>query len=120
MAEYRYVDRDRREQLERLVSGLRELIPVVAGLPDFAGLAPEYEAALGTAERLLRDGFRTPDLSALARSVPDAFYRHKEWEPPSEQAPSGEWREPEWFARLESKLQPLLQAAQELDSVGHY
>lgn len=120
MTEYRYTTDDRQKQLATLAAALRELIPVVAALPEYAASVPDYEAALQLTERLLRDGGTQAQLTALANAVPDLFLRHREWCPPVEQAPSGDWREPEWFTRLEARLQPVLQAAGVLRVVGYY
>ena len=120
MAEYRYTPEDRRKQLEALASALGELIPVVAELPEFSPRVGEYEAALRMTERLLRAGFTQEQASALSDAVPDLYFRHKEWCPPLIRTSSGEWREPEWFVRLESRLQPALRAAAALRVVGYY
>lgn len=120
MAEHFYTTRDRERQLEELARAMGELIPVVRGIPEFSGRACEYERALTEVERLRREGFDQGQLSALSRSVPDLFYRFKEWSPPSERLPDGTWREPEWFTGLEAKLQPALAAARRLGEIGYY
>lgn len=120
MTEYRYTTADRKVQLEDLSAALRALIPVVASLPEFRFRAADYEVALQTCEALLRDGFTQQQLSALGRSVPDVFFRHKEWCPPAEQTADGAWREPAWFTQLEARLQPVLKAAEALYCLGYY
>lgn len=120
MAEYRYTIADRQVQLDRLAAALQELVPVLAALPEFAAAVPIYEAAQQQAEHLRREGFTQDQLTALARSVPDLFYRHKDWSPPAEPTAAGGWQEPAWFTRLEARLQPALAAAAILESVGYY
>ena len=107
-------------QLANLASALREVIPILASLPPVAHRYVEYRAALRECECLLQTGFTQEQLSALSDSVPDLFFRHKEWTPPLEQTPDGRWLEASWFARLDAKLQPVLRAAETLRQVGFY
>ena len=120
MNEYRYTAEDRQAQLQSLASALRNLIELLPSIPEFSSRVEEYEAALQNCEALLRNGFVQDQLSELGRSVPDLFFRHKEWTPPLEQVQTGEWREPRWFVLLEEKLKPLLVAANILHVVGYY
>lgn len=118
--EHRYTAAERRRHLERLASFLPDLIKVCASQPDLVHLVSEYRSALEQAQELLVNGFTQEQLSRLGRSVPDAFQRHKDWMPPLEQNGNGSWREPEWFAVLEKRLQPTLRAAKTLCELGYY
>ena len=120
MREYRYTVLDREAQLRQLVAALPPLIEHVRGRPQFASVAPQYEAALDTARALLASGFTEEQLSTLGRSVPDVFVRHKEWTPPLVQYQDGSWVEAEWFTELEAVLQPAMRAAGILCLVGYY
>jgi hypothetical protein len=120
MSEHFYSGEERRGQLEELAEALEALIPLVIDLPAYAPRAPVYERALGEARRLVCAGFTQEELSSLARSVPDLFYRFKEWSPPVEEQQDGSWLEPEWFAALEPRLQRVLEAARRLSEVGYY
>ena len=120
MADHYFTAEDRKAQLAALASALRELIPVIASLSPVAHRDVEYRSALEQCQHLLQVGFTQEQLSALSRSVPDLFFRHKEWGPPLEQAPDGRWLEASWFANLDSKLQPVLRAAEALRYVGYY
>ncbi len=118
--EHLYGAGERRAQLEELTAALEALVALLRDTPGLEPAASGYEAALEEARRL---SSREPDresLSALGRSVPDLFYRFKEWEPPAERGPDGAWREPEWFAALEPKLQRALEAARKLSQLGYY
>ena len=119
MGEYRYTSTDRREHLEALAAGLRELIPALAAVPDYRALVADHEAALRECEALLAGGVTDGRLSALGRGVAALHWRPKDWIPPLEATPDGGWREPDWFTRLEEKLQPVLQAAWTLRTIGY-
>jgi hypothetical protein len=110
-AEHGYTVEERRQQLVDLAAALPRLIEMVRTLPKLLHLVPEYEGALVRTGELLKQGFDQAQLSSLSRSVPDAFIRHEEWSPPLELHADGSWREPEWFAPLEERLQPVLKAA---------
>lgn len=120
MSEHHYSVAEREAQLKDLIAALPPLIEHVHASQKFAALAPQYEAALALARSLLANGFTQEQLSQLGRSVPDAFHRHKEWEPPLVQQSDGSWAEANWFAQLESVLQPALRAAGFLCIVGYY
>ena len=115
-----YTQSERVTQLMTLIDALSELIPVVANNPFHAQRLGEYMDALEVAKLLLIQGFNQDELSDLSRSVPDLYLRHKEWTPPIEHDSAGNWCEPTWFSDLESKLQPVLDAAQVLRMVGFY
>ena len=120
MAEHRYTIRERRRQLKSLAKSLRELIPTVAANPEFSDRTPLYQVALDETERLLQQGFVQEDLSNLAKSIPDLFFRHKEWMPPVEETDDGKSVQPEWFVKLESRLVPVLRNAMILRELGYY
>ena len=120
LSEYRYTVRDREAQLRELIAALAPLIEHVRVKPQFALVAPKYEAALDVARALFSSGFTQEQLSTLGRSVPDIFDRHKEWIPPSVERKGGSWVEEKWFAELEAVLQPALRAAGILCIVGYY
>jgi len=103
-----------------LIDALSELIPVVANNPFHAQRSDEYRNVLNRAELLLLQGFNQDELSYLSRSVPDLYFRHKEWTPPMERDSAGNWCEPTWFSDLEKKLLPVLDAAEALRTVGYY
>jgi len=117
---YFYTAEDRNNQLINLANTLRELIPVVTAFPEFSSKVKCYELALGEAEILLNSSFSQEQLSALGRSVPDLFFRHKEWFPPLVEVSPGNWQEEEWFKALDAKLLPALSAARLLCEVGYY
>jgi hypothetical protein len=120
VGEYYFTTDDRRVQLSNLAVALRNLIPLVAALSSESKRATDYASALQRCEELLEKGFTQTEISALARSVPDLYARHKEWVPPLEQTPAGRWQEPAWFVDLEARLQPALQAAEVLRQVGYH
>jgi hypothetical protein len=119
-SEHWYSTAERRQQLAELAAALPELITITRATPQVFHLVSQYESALAEENKLLRNGFNQEQLSGLSRMVPDAFMRHKEWLPPSEQLSDGQWREPEWYVALESKLQPVLKAAGVLRELGYY
>lgn len=118
--EHRYCIDERRQQLTELVAALPNLIDVTRSTPQVTHFTSEYEAALEQATALLAFGFNQEQLSALSRSIPDAFPRHKDWIPPLEKALDGKWQEPSWFVSVESKLQPVLRFAEVLRMLGYY
>lgn len=118
--EHRYTVAERTQQLHALVFALDELIPVLRALPEFSDRVAEYQAARERAVELTQVGFDQGDLSSLSRAVPDLFYRHKDWAPPLVELADGRWSEPKWFIELERKLQPVLEAAQKLQTLGYY
>lgn len=120
MSEYRYSTKDRQAQLERLAAALRSLIAVLPSIQEFSSRVGDYESALQRCEALLLKDFTQEQVSELSRSVPDLYFRHKEWVPPLERTPAGEWREPDWFVGLEERLQAVLKAAELLRIVGYY
>jgi hypothetical protein len=120
MSEYRYTAEDREAQLRELVAVLPPLIEHVRGKSQFASVAPKYQEAFDVARALLSSGFTQEKLSALGRSIPDIFDRHKEWIPPSVEQEGGLWVEEQWFTDLEAVLRPALRAAGILCIVGYY
>ena len=120
MVEYRYTADDRITQLTVLAAALRQAIPAVASHSPVAHRGAEFKAALAQCERLLQSGFTQEELYALSRAVPELFRRHKDWLPPMERAPNGQLFEAPWFAELDAKLQPVVQAAEALRQVGYY
>jgi hypothetical protein len=46
--------------------------------------------------------------------------RHKNWMPPMHQIETGEWVEHEWWTLLDEKLQPVLNLARTLQTLGYY
>ena len=117
--EHRYCIDERRQQLAELVAALPDLINVTRSTPQVTHFTSEYEAALEQATALLAFGFNQEQLSALSRSIPDAFPRHKDWIP-LEMAPDGKWQQPAWIVSVESKLQPVLRFAEVLRMLGYY
>ena len=103
-----------------LIDALSELIPMVVNNPSHVQRSDEYVDALEKAKLLLLQGFDQDELSDLSRSVPDLYFRHKEWTPPMERDSAGNWCEPTWFSDLEKKLLPVLDAAKVLRTVGYY
>ena len=120
MPEYQYTADDRRQQLLQLVDGLAELIELLERYPDSAAHVVVYREARERAMELLSREPVPEELMALGRSIPDLFYRHREWEPPAEQLPDGSWVEASWFQELEQRLQPVLRLAGALASIGYY
>lgn len=119
MAEYRYTNADRLSQLKKLESALPELIRVASSTPAMA-YVEDYRLALAKAVDLQKKGFTQNELSALARSIPDVFNRHKDWIPPMQQIETGEWVEHQWWTFLDEKLQPVLSLARTLQMLGCY
>ena len=118
MSEHYYTEADRRSQLTALRAALLELIPAAesARVPQLAA----YQAALSETDRLLASGFTPEDLKSLSRMVPDVIPRYRDWESQLLiQNPQGEWVFPTWFATLEPKLRPVLEAAAMLGFVGY-
>lgn len=113
-----YTRAERQRQLVDLINALTVLIPEVERLSDFANKAENYREARSVAKRLLKEGFTQDDLSALSRSIPDLFSRHKDWVPPLEPTAGGGRKEADWFVRLDGKLQPVLEAAFLLRTLG--
>lgn len=120
MQEYRFNQNDRRLQLQELVATLDDLIPLVAQYPELRHQQHLYENGKAQALQLLQREFSQQEVLALGKSIPDLFYRYREWEPPMEQRPDGSWQEPQWFAELEPRLQKVLSAADKLRSLGYY
>lgn len=119
MSTHIYNETDRKAQLKQLANALVELIPVACELN--LDQTASYEKALVRTNELLTRGFTQKDLSELARSVPDVFYRHKDWESKmAMKQQDGSWDYPSWFKKLETKLQPALSAASELSTLGYY
>jgi len=115
-----YSLKDRKAQLKELKAALEELLPVVAGLSDYADSVESYRAALVSACALLENGFTQEQAMSVGKSVPDMFYRHKDWVPPSRTGADGAPHEEEWFVRAEPKLQAVLAAAGRLAALGFY
>jgi hypothetical protein len=115
-----YTQQERVKQLKTLIDALSELIPLIANDPLHVRRSDEYIDALERAKLLLSQGFCQEELSALSRSVPDLYFRHKDWQPPMERDSEGNWHETIWFADLEKKLLPALNAAQVLRTIGYY
>jgi len=110
MTEHRYTTEERVVQLTRLAAALRDLIAEMRTVEQLSGNIADYETLLGRCETLLRNGFSPEEIPAFGRTVPDLFYRHKEWEPPREA----------WFERVEGRLRPVLDAAARLSEIGYY
>lgn len=106
--------------MKELKHSVEALLLVVRETPELQQAAPAYQACIQEAERLLSVGFRQEELSALAGSVPQLFWLHKEWVPPLVQEPDGRWQEPEWFKRAEPLHQRVIEAASQLRVVGAY
>jgi hypothetical protein len=123
VAEYRYTLNDRTKQLHALEQSLVDLIPVAEATPATINLTPQYRYALEKVTALIDGVFDQEDLSNLARAIPDAFHRHKDWMSPLEPSEDGHWQEPEWFKRLDSKLlsdvPPNLSGAPVSSSIPH-
>lgn len=117
---YFYTVEDRRQQLHQLVDRLLRLIPLLEPYSELSDKQSVYRSAQNRALELLEHGFSQEELTALGRSIPDLFYRHREWEPPAEQMPDGSWKNADWFSRIEERLQPVLKAAEQLASIGYY
>jgi len=117
---YFYTVKDRQQQLHQLVDGLLGLIPLLEQYPELSDKLTTYRSGKNRALELLEHGFSQDELTALGRSIPDLFYRHREWEPPAEQLPDGAWHDAHWFTEIEERLQPVLKAAEQLASIGYY
>lgn len=119
MSEYRYTKEDRIGQLNALIPALENLITYLKDNELFLDNVHSYEDALDEAKRLLIEGFTQKELGTLERSVPDLFFRHKDWIPPLEN--EGDYTTPaKWFEELEKRLQPARAAAGILSIVGYY
>jgi hypothetical protein len=118
--EHYYSEKDRRRQLRLLAERLRALVAFLEVVPALADRASHYGQALAEAERLQREGFTRAELVALSDAVPDLFSRHREWEPPAVRRADGSLAEVPWFAPLEERLQPALEAASWLRQIGWY
>lgn len=118
--EHLYTRAERIRQLRQLAGALDALIPLLEMAPKPPEQLVAYHAARERAYELTGREFRQEEITALGRSVPDLFYRYREWEPPAEQMPDGSWKEADWFAEIEARLQPVLKAAEALASIGCY
>jgi hypothetical protein len=116
---YFYTVEDRQQQLHQLVDCLPGLIPLLEPYPELSDKLAAYRSGQKRALELLEHGFSEEELTALGRSIPDLFYRHREWEPPAEQLPDGRWHDAPWFTEVEERLQPVLKAAEQLASIGY-
>lgn len=117
---YFYTTSDRVKQIKTLASSLEALIQEIRLIDKFPSQLEAYQQAFRRCHELLQEGFDQQQFSELNSMVPDLFNRHKEWLPPLEEDLSGNFREPDWFFRVEEKLKPVLDAAWELRVIGKY
>ncbi len=95
-------------------------MPLLEKHPELSSYVQDYEAARSAAVSLLQGGLDQGDLSALSRSVPDLFPRHRDWAPPRVQGDKGRWLIPRWFVEVDDALQRVLRVAEQLRTVGYY
>ena len=120
MTEHLYSIEERIVQLQGLKTALVSLVSYLDTFDDPPEQLKAYRAAMERADELLARSFSGDEITVLGRSIPDLFYRHREWEPPACQMPDGSWQEAEWFAGIEEKLSPVMEAAGRLSSIGYY
>ena len=120
MREHLYTVEERIFQLQSLRNALTSLVRHLEAVEDLPCQLVAYHAVLEKAAELLERGFTMEEITELGRSVPDLFYRYREWEPPAELLPDGTYHDAAWFKELEVRLQPALKAAGQLASIGCY
>lgn len=111
---------DRVTQIQELLLALDELIRVVEDTDEVRLWGETYREARERAARLLVAGVSQESAIALGKSVPDMFYRHREWEPPFEALDDGTRREAAWYARVAPHLERVLAIAGRLRILGDY
>lgn len=116
-----FSEKERALHLQDLINAIETFLPELRQSGQYLETLVEYQRSCAEAKQLLLQGFVQEDLSNLSRSVPQLFWLHKEWSPPSEWlALAGESRDAHWFTRLESLEAVVTAAAEKLRVVGEY